>query len=73
MTKLKILALIVGMALLFALPAVASAQQPPPPAIYGGEAELDGAAAEDGTMVTAMIGDDEVASAEVKDGEATPW
>ena len=43
MTKLKILALIVGMALLLALPAVVSAQGAPPPAVYGGDAMLDGA------------------------------
>ena len=69
MTKLKILALIVGMALLLALPAVASAQGAPPPTAYGGDAMLDGADAPDGTMVSAMIGDAEVGSTEVMNGD----
>ncbi len=68
MTKLKILALIVGMALLLALPAVASAQGAPPPTAYGGDAMIDDADAPDGTMVSAMIGEEEIGSTEVMDG-----
>ncbi len=63
MTKLKILALMVGMVLLFVIPAVVSAQVLPH--IIQGEATIDGDPAADGTMVMAMIDGEEVASGEV--------
>ena len=63
MTKLKILALMVGMVLLFVIPAVVSAQVLPH--IIQGDATIDGEDAADGTMVMAMIDGEEVASGEV--------
>ena len=53
MTKLKILALMVGMVLLFVIPAVVSAQVLPH--IIQGDATIDGVTAPDGTIVTATI------------------
>ncbi len=66
MTKLKILALMVGMVLLFVIPAVVSAQVLPH--IIQGDATIDGEPAADGTMVMAMIDGEEVASDDVSGG-----
>ena len=63
MTRVKILALLVGMVLLFTLPAVVSAQQPQMPHGFIGAATLDGAAAADGTEVTAWVDDAQVGDA----------
>ena len=57
MTKVRILALLAGMVLLFIVPAAVFAQAPPPPATFDGMVSLDGEPAADGTMITAMIGD----------------
>ena len=54
MTRVKILALLVGMILLFTLPAVVSAQVQFPH-IFVGAVTLDGAAAPDGTEVSAWV------------------
>ena len=67
MTKAKILALLVGMALLLAIPAVVAAQEPPDQ-LLGGTVMVDGEAAMDGAMVVAMIGEEEVASEAVENG-----
>ena len=66
MTKLKILALVVGMVMLLAIPATVSAQRLPPHVFVG--SMINGAMPADGTMVTAMVNDVEVASAMVVDG-----
>ena len=66
MTKLKILALMVGMVLLFVIPAVVSAQVLPH--VIQGNAAIDGDPAADGTMVMAMIDGEEVASDDVTKG-----
>ena len=54
MTRVKILALLVGMILLFTLPAVVSAQVQFPH-IFVGTVTLDGDAAPDGTVVSAWV------------------
>ena len=54
MTRVKILALLVGMILLFTLPAVVSAQVQFPH-IFVGTVTLDGAPAPDGTVVSAWV------------------
>lgn len=70
MTKLKILALMVGMVLLFAIPATVSAQRLPPN-IFVGTASIDGAAAADGTVVSALVDDAEAATATVSGGDGS--
>ena len=67
MKKSKILVLLTIVALFLAIPAVALAQAPPL-ARFAGTAMVDDAAAPDGTMVSAMIGDVEVASGTVSGG-----
>ena len=67
MKKSKILVLLTIVALFLAIPAVALAQAPPL-ARFAGTAMVDDAAAPDGTMVSAMIGDVEVASGSVSGG-----
>ena len=67
MKKTKILVLLTIVALFLAIPAVALAQAPPL-ARFAGTAMVDDAAAPDGTMVSAMIGD-EVVSGTVSDGK----
>ena len=63
MTKFSILASLAVIALLLAIPAVVLAQaQPPRPAVFAGIVSLDGAAAPDGTTVSAWIDGEEVAS-----------
>jgi len=63
MTRVKILALLVGMVLLFTVPAVVSAQ--PAVQAFVGTASIDEAAAPEGTTVAAWIGGEEVASTTV--------
>ena len=70
MTKVTILALLVGLVLLFTLPASASAQRLPPH-VFVGTATVDGAAASDGTAVTAWVGGVQVASGAVSGGSYT--
>ena len=67
MKKSKILVLLTIVALFLAIPAVALAQAPPL-ARFAGTAMVDDAAVPDGTMVSAMIGDVEVASGRVSGG-----
>ncbi len=67
MKKPKILVLLTIVALFLAIPAVALAQAPPL-ARFAGTAMVDDAAAPDGTMVSAMIGD-VVVSDTVSDGK----
>ena len=69
MTKLKVLALVVGMMLLFAIPATVSAQRLPPHVFVAGT--INGAAPTDGTVIVAMVNDAEVATATVVDGQFT--
>ncbi len=66
MTNLKVLALVVGMVLLFAIPATLSAQRLPPHVFVG--SMINGAAATDGTVITARVNDAQVATATVVDG-----
>ena len=66
MTKLRILALMVGMVVLLVIPVVVSAQVLPH--IIQGNAMIDGEPAPDGTVVTAMIDGEEVGSAAVSNG-----
>ena len=70
MAKTKILALLAVMALLLALPSLVLAQaQPPRPPVFGGTAVgLDGSPSADGTMVSAMIDNVQVASTMVSEG-----
>ena len=68
MTRVKILALLVGLVLLFTIPATVSAQQLPPHVFVGMAMMQDGSTAPDGTMVSAWVGGAEVASATVMDG-----
>jgi len=70
MTKVKALALLLGVVLLFILPATASAQ-PAPPHQFVGTATLNGAPAPDGTTVTAWVEGKQVASATVSGGKYT--
>ena len=67
MKKSKILVLLTIVALFLAIPAVTVAQAPPL-ARFAGTAMVDDAAVPDGTMVSAMIGDVEVASGIVSGG-----
>ena len=67
MKKTRILVLLSVVALLLALPAMASAQVKFP-ATIAGVAMIDDEKAEDGTMVTAMVGDAKIGSVEVMDG-----
>ena len=66
MTKVKILALLVGMGLMFIIPAVAFAQ--PPIHAFSGTVTIDGAAAPDGTTVSVWINGAEVQSITVSGG-----
>ena len=69
MTKFSILASLAVMALLLAIPAVVLAQaQPPRPAVFAGTVSLDGAAAPDGTSVSAWIDGEQVASTTASGG-----
>ncbi|PKB72883.1 MAG: hypothetical protein BZY75_04755 [SAR202 cluster bacterium Io17-Chloro-G7] len=67
MTKLKILALMVGLVMIFAIPATVGAQRVPAHAIVG--SNINGAAAVDGTVITAVVNDVQVATATVANGE----
>ena len=66
MTKLRILALMVGMALLLAIPATVSAQKSPPHVFVG--TMINGAPAIDGVVVAAIVNDVEVDSTTVANG-----
>jgi hypothetical protein len=69
MTKIKMLALMAVAALLLLFPAVALGQQIPPH-LSAVTANVDGAPASNGTVVTAWIDGSEVGSGEVTDGVA---
>ena len=66
MNMRRFLPLLVGIVLLFALPAIVSAQ--PAVHVFVGTAMIDGAAAADGTTVTAWVGGAQVASDTVSAG-----
>ena len=66
MTRLKFLALLVGMVLLFAIPAMVSAQ--PAVHVFVGTVTLDGAAAADGTVVAGWVAGNEVGTTIVAGG-----
>ena len=71
MTKLRFLALLTVLALLLALPAVASAQQVPPH-VFHGTVTVNGLGAPTGTEVTALAGGQPVATDTVdQNGEYT--
>ena len=67
MTKVKSLALLVGIAMLFILPATVSAQRLPAHGFVG-SVTLDNAPAPDGTTVAASVDGAEVASTTVTNG-----
>ena len=70
MSKIKFLAVLSALALLLTLPAVAYGQGTGiPPHVFTGKAMVDGQTAPDGTMVTAMIGEDKKGSTSVMDGK----
>lgn len=69
MTKLKILALLVGMVMLFAIPATVSAQRVPPHVFV--VTSVDGAAPVDGTVIVALVDGTEAASETTSGGSAT--
>lgn len=69
MTKVRLLALMAVAALLLIFPAVAFGQQIPPH-LSAVTANVDGAPAANGTVVTAWIDGNEVGSGEVSDGVA---
>ena len=54
MNRFKILALMLGLVLLFTIPATVSAQRVPPH-VFVGDAWIDDVAAPDGTVVTAWV------------------
>ena len=70
MGKVRVLAMLAALALLLTLPAVAYAQSLPPH-IFVGHAMVDGDDAMDGTVVTAMIGEDVKGTTTVMDGMYT--
>ena len=70
MSKIKFLAVLSALALLLTLPAVAYGQGTGiPPHVFTGKAMVDGQTAPDGTMVTAMIGEDKKGSTTVMNGK----
>ena len=70
MGKVRVLAMLTALALLLTLPAVAYAQSLPPH-IFVGHAMMDGNDARDGTVVTAMIGEEKKGTTTVMDGMYT--
>ena len=70
MGKVRVLAMLAALALLLTLPAVAYAQSLPPH-IFVGHAMVDGDDAMDGTVVTAMIGEEVKGTTTVMDGMYT--
>ena len=70
MTKVKILALLVGMVLLFTLPAIVSAQNVRPH-VFVGTAWIDHAAVPEGTTISAWVGGVEAGSTTTTDDGGT--
>lgn len=71
MTKLRVVVLLAVVALLL-LPALALADTPPePPCRFYGTVMVDGAAVADGTVITAMIGGDQLTTATPAEGYST--
>lgn len=71
MTKLRVVVLLAVVALLL-LPALALADTPPePPCRFYGTVTVDGAAVADGTVITAMIGGDQLTTATPAEGYST--
>ena len=70
MGKVRVLAMLTALALLLTLPAVAYAQSLPPH-IFVGHAMVDGNDARNGTVVTAMIGEEVKGTTSVMDGMYT--
>lgn len=71
MTKLRVVVLLAVVALLL-LPALALADTPPePPCRFYGTVTVDGAAVADGTVITAMIGGDQLTAATPAEGYST--
>ncbi len=71
MTKLRVVVLLAVVALLL-LPALALADTPPePPCRFYGTVIVDGAAVADGTVITAMIGGDQLTTATPAEGYST--
>lgn len=71
MTKLRVVVLLAVVALLL-LPALALADTPPePPCRFYGTVTVDGAGVADGTVITAMIGGDQLTAATPAEGYST--
>lgn len=71
MTKLRVVVLLAVVALLL-LPALALADTPPePPCRFYGTVIVDGAGVADGTVITAMIGGDQLTAATPAEGYST--
>lgn len=71
MTKLRVVVLLAVVALLL-LPALALADTPPePPCRFYGTVIVDGAGVADGTVITAMIGGDQLTTATPAEGYST--
>jgi hypothetical protein len=71
MTKLRVVVLLAVVALLL-FPALALADTPPePPCRFYGTVTVDGAAVADGTVITAMIGGDQLTTATPAEGYST--
>jgi len=71
MTKLRVVVLLAVVALLL-LPALALADTPPePPCRFYGTVMVDGAGVADGTVITAMIGGDQLTAATPAEGYST--
>ncbi len=68
MTKLKLLALLVGMVMLFVIPSTVSAQRVPPHVFV--VTSVDGAAPADGAVIGAVVDGVEVATATAAGGQA---
>lgn len=64
----KVISILAAFILLLTLPTAVLAAEPPRPSVYGGTATLDGAPAPDGTPVSAVIDDTEVAATTVENG-----
>ena len=70
MSKVRVLALLTALALLLTLPAAAYAQSVPPH-IFTGMVMVDGDEPADGTMVTAMVGEEVKGMSAVMNGMYT--
>jgi hypothetical protein len=69
MSQIKVLLALLVVAALLLVPAIASAQGEPAPCMFFGTVTVDGKPAEDGTEITAIIGNETVATTFTADGK----